>query len=320
MTKISVIVTAYNREKYLSDALNSIKIQTIDKDKIEVILVKNFPFIFDLDNLIAIEDNSEYVGEKIYKGLINSSGDIICFLDDDDTYDKEKLERVYELFNFFDPIYYHNNFKTIDKDKNPIEIESDYLKIPPYGKFNLNQTTLIVDEIITKKIKYYLKNNANFNSSSICIKREVLENYIDILRKIKVLIDSFLFYIAMLSPGKIVLDPLKLTSYRIHSIQTSSGSLQDLETYRNSFIKLLEKVIHDIEVINSLYMEKSININLNDVILYKLLYGIFSNTKVETQLRFDKNLILYYLLYLSPKFFKDIFINQQFKKNVKERK
>ncbi|MFP3287223.1 MAG: glycosyltransferase [Acidilobus sp.] len=39
---ISVIVTAYNRRRYLPFALRSLETQTLPRDKFEVIVVKNF--------------------------------------------------------------------------------------------------------------------------------------------------------------------------------------------------------------------------------------------------------------------------------------
>ena len=39
---ISVIVTAYNRRKYLPFALRSLEAQTLLRDNFEVIIVKNF--------------------------------------------------------------------------------------------------------------------------------------------------------------------------------------------------------------------------------------------------------------------------------------
>jgi Glycosyl transferase family 2. len=39
---ISVIVTAYNRRRYLPFALRSLEAQTLPRDRFEVIVVKNF--------------------------------------------------------------------------------------------------------------------------------------------------------------------------------------------------------------------------------------------------------------------------------------
>jgi len=39
---ISVIITAYNRREFLSDSFNSVKNQTLSRDKYEIIVTKNF--------------------------------------------------------------------------------------------------------------------------------------------------------------------------------------------------------------------------------------------------------------------------------------
>jgi len=49
---ISVIVTAYNRRRYLPFALKSLEAQTLPKDKFEVIVVKNFDDK-ESDNIIS---------------------------------------------------------------------------------------------------------------------------------------------------------------------------------------------------------------------------------------------------------------------------
>lgn len=102
---VSVIITAYNRQKYLGNALNSVLNQTLDKDKFEIVVIKNFELSeINYNNIIDIYDDQEYLGEKIYKGLHESKGDIICLLDDDDMYREDKLERVTSFFKVFHPI------------------------------------------------------------------------------------------------------------------------------------------------------------------------------------------------------------------------
>ncbi|WP_048816751.1 glycosyltransferase family 2 protein [Caldisphaera lagunensis] len=95
--KISVIVTAYNRKKYLPYALQSLEQQTLDKDKFEVIVIKNFEDqlsdkIIERNNWknMVIEENNT-LGEKLSLGIDESKGDIITFLEDDDMYKPERL-------------------------------------------------------------------------------------------------------------------------------------------------------------------------------------------------------------------------------------
>jgi len=39
-----------------------------------------------------------HIGERIVDALKYASGEVICFLDDDDLFDKEKLHYIYNIF------------------------------------------------------------------------------------------------------------------------------------------------------------------------------------------------------------------------------
>jgi len=103
MPHISVIATAYRRRQYLYNALLSLKAQTLSKDKYEVIVVKDFEDS-KVDSLIkdmgwkSVYSDEEYQGRMYINGLKEADGDIIAFLDDDDTYMPNKLEYVYNVF------------------------------------------------------------------------------------------------------------------------------------------------------------------------------------------------------------------------------
>jgi len=103
MPHISVIVTAYKRRQYLYNALLSLKAQTLSRNKYEVIVVKDFEDP-QIDNLIkemgwkSIYSNEEYQGRMYLNGLKEADGDIITFLDDDDTYMPNRLEYVHNVF------------------------------------------------------------------------------------------------------------------------------------------------------------------------------------------------------------------------------
>ncbi len=321
---VSVIITAYNRQKYLGSALNSVINQTLDKDKFETVVIKNFEFNeINNRNIIYIYDNQEYLGEKIYKGLHESRGDIICLLDDDDMYSKDKLERVTSFFKAFNPIFYHNNFVTIDDKGNEIKIVEDYLKIPPYASFSLPEFTLALEDNRKTNIRNLLKLNVNFNSSSICVRREILENSSQYLKKIKAIIDSFIFYSSLLSEGNILLDPAKLTYYRIHSLQTSSGNTKNIKEYKESFSNLFKKAVEDFYVIMEMLngkISENINETVNEELLrYKLLYKIFSGNNISIKTKFNIRLINYYLLSLLPTFLRNLYIKDQYNRTKKVR-
>lgn len=114
--KISVIICTYNREKYLPTALKSLIKQTIEPKDYEIIIVNNN----STDNteeisIRFIEDNPQlnikYVVEKQKglsvarnRGILESSGEIIVFIDDDAEVTENYLEEAIKFFNDYPDI------------------------------------------------------------------------------------------------------------------------------------------------------------------------------------------------------------------------
>ena len=70
--KVSVVITAYNRKQFLSQAIESIAKQEIDRSEFEVIVVSNFELDDSLFNEgIAISSivMDGTVGEFLYSGV-----------------------------------------------------------------------------------------------------------------------------------------------------------------------------------------------------------------------------------------------------------
>lgn len=140
--KVSVIIPTYNRAKYIKRAVNSVVSQTYSN--IEIIIVD--------DNLTG-SDDSIYIHKEIVKldtrilivktdgkvgggkarniGVENSSGNYLAFLDDDDIYLPEKiqkqlffmLENNYEMsiqdiewYDEKEKLIEHRTFEYIDSD------------------------------------------------------------------------------------------------------------------------------------------------------------------------------------------------------------
>ena len=119
---ISVIITAYNRKEFLKEAVNSVLDQTLDKDIYELIVIKNFITEFDQEwksrGIKLIYKPVGSIGDFLYTGVSHSRGSIISFLDDDDTFAKNKLKIIYNEFSKNPSIvYYHNNCKVIYENK-----------------------------------------------------------------------------------------------------------------------------------------------------------------------------------------------------------
>ena len=134
--KISVIVPTYNAEKYLMHGINSIINQNFGFENIELILVDdnskdNTPQkIKELSNeypnvkIIFLEGNSGSAAKGRNTGIDNATTDYIMFLDQDDKYDENMCETMYNTIknNNVDIVmckyksFLHNKFYEYDND------------------------------------------------------------------------------------------------------------------------------------------------------------------------------------------------------------
>lgn len=128
--KISLITVSYNSEETIRDTFESVKGQSIDKAKLEYILIdgnsidKTLEIANDYSEIIDISVSEADTGiyNAMNKGLSLASGDIIGFLNSDDTFaDDLFLEKVLEKFTenknteivFSDINYVNHNGKII---------------------------------------------------------------------------------------------------------------------------------------------------------------------------------------------------------------
>lgn len=103
MEKISVIVPAYNVEKYLAETLDSLAEQTLDDFEVIIIndgstdstqkiidkYVKNYPF------MRCVYQKNAGVSAARNKGIAVAEGKYLAFLDGDDLYARDALENFY---------------------------------------------------------------------------------------------------------------------------------------------------------------------------------------------------------------------------------
>lgn len=208
--KTSVIIRAYNRKQFLRDAVNSVREQTVKPD--EVIIMKNFedPEIDKLDGEFVLMKPSGSLGNQIKDIIMRLTGDIVLFLDDDDRFSKDKVERVKEKFS--DGVsYYHNGHALIDETGNRMK---GYMHKQP-------KTPLKVNSLSELKFAIRSRNDVSlhpilFNTSSVAIGKSVLIPYISVLPDLIDGTDWFFFFLALNEHVEMYFDPDPLTEYRIH--------------------------------------------------------------------------------------------------------
>ena len=107
---ISVIICTYNRDKYIYNVLKSIAENTLSRDKYEIVLVNNNStdstetecnrFCTDYSNvkfryLIETNQGLSYARNR---GIQEAEGNVVVYVDDDATINKEYLQTYYDFF------------------------------------------------------------------------------------------------------------------------------------------------------------------------------------------------------------------------------
>ena len=161
----------------------------------------------------CIRFSTEQMSEMLLLGLKNSRGNIICFLDDDDLFTEEKLQRVYEVFsNHPNLVYYHNNYLRF-RDGGNLE----------KGLFWTNKGLYIPrKKMKVKKIREAIRKVGNFNLSCISVKRSHMGIISYKNWNFNYLPDSMLFYF-MLGRGDFIVDSKVLTHYHSHKSVSNQG-------------------------------------------------------------------------------------------------
>lgn len=247
---ISVIITAYNRRKFLLEAVQSVLNQTLGREKYEIIVIKNFRD--DTIDKLAEENHiknimmNDIIGNYLYKGITEARGNIISFLDDDDIFFQNKLEVVYNIFKSNSKlVFYHNLPQFIDELKTPLNKSGNAL---------------------------------SFNLSCISIKKNIVN--LQNIKNIYILQDSFMLYSAFESNGLIISGKQLLSYYRLHnSASNFNGSNVTKIQFKN---KLNQTFISQLEVFENYFKSRKakkyiinymVTLKLNNNIFYKLGYS-----------------------------------------------
>lgn len=212
---LSVVVTAYQRKSFLIQAVESVLSQSLNRTFYEIIVVKSFSDV-DIDNYLSknlvksvLQPQNSSMGDDIVAGLKVATGDVICFLDDDDIFENSKLETIMHEFEADPKLdYFHNNYTIVNE------------QLLPTASINYFRTSdrLFVDTSqlrIEGALQIY-KSAGSAISSCISIRRRVLDRIMQHLSGLTHNPDSVFFFSALSSNGHLVIDPRALTRYRVH--------------------------------------------------------------------------------------------------------
>ena len=228
MTFVTVIIIAHhNRKQYLKSSLESCLNQTLGREFYEIVIVKDY-LDPEIDLLVAKERliqiiSQGTIGNNLVDGIENSSGDVICFLDDDDLFCSDKLEIVKSNFE--------NDQKLVFLRNEILEVDSKLERLNRLKEWGTkNERNIIFSKFtLGEKIPEEILRNSGL-MSCISVRKSLLIQHTDYLRYLTTNQDIFIFYAAVASAGNLLLIPHQLTKYRFAaSVTRINGNFQ---TYR----------------------------------------------------------------------------------------
>lgn len=249
-TLISVVITAYNRKEFLPFAIQSVLEQDAPHDLFELILVTNMKEKFIPSGTTVksreIFDDSINMGGMLKKGIIESAGEYVVFLDDDDVFTKDKISKILEVLKTSKFDYYHNGTDFIDVSGN---------------KTAYNWRTTRLSKEVNKSwkkrnIRKFLQNGLDFNMSSTAIKKRTIEKYLHYLDQLSANPDRFFLYMVLEEGGVVYMENSPLTLYRLH--KSTSRPVDDTQNFVKYYNTLFTKSLSSMKLIESILNKKQL--------------------------------------------------------------
>jgi hypothetical protein len=220
---IAVIIGAFRPRPYLRSAVNSVLVQTLGRDRVELQVTLGFE---DRDlmgwlanaNVPARVDGEPRIGPWLLRAVAATRAPLVAFLDDDDEFEPDRLAHVVQVFREHPEVgFYRNRVSVLDGEGHPVpparwrSLEQDAsfdttgpVVVPPGPKEGLL-------ELATERSR------VSFTSSTMVVRRELLQTkWAEAFSRTQ-LPDLSLFLSGALGPYGLYLDDRRLTRYRFHS-------------------------------------------------------------------------------------------------------
>lgn len=203
-------MTVYNRPQYYTEALDSLVNQT--EPDFELLVYSNINIDYDISKFLDIKIIHPEVNEMalwLSDAILRAKSDKIVFLDDDDTFIKNKVEYV----NNIDFGYFHNDYTHITEGKHN-----------PGKGFNMSCIAI---------------NRKYFHELPVALEKNVE------LGKIP---DSFVYWYALENNIPVTITDKKLTNYRFRDYRTLQIRAIDSTKKQNEYLKIADKYFNSAKV------------------------------------------------------------------------
>ena len=213
-----------DRKDFILNALDSIKIDENLKKICKIIVIKNFvdeKIDKSISKIVSLNlySNKLGLGQKIVELTeFLDEDEMIAFLEDDDLYFKEKINRIIEVLTVNENIYfYHNAFVSIDLNGKCI---STY-------KNNIINCRIMNSSTQSKQIFQVILNGGAHNLSSMVIRCSLIKTYITLISEINYTLDHVLFLLSLESGHDMYFDNKVMTKCTIHNSSSRPSLIEN---------------------------------------------------------------------------------------------
>ncbi len=158
-SKVSVIIPMYNSEKYIEKCINSVIEQTYNN--IEILIINDCSTDSSLNIVKNIKDErikvitfTENKGVSIARneGINLATGDYICFIDSDDFWVKEKIEKQLEFIEKNNYEFIYSNYSFFRNEK---ILKTTHVPLKLTYEQAIKNTTIFISTVMLdmKKLK-----------------------------------------------------------------------------------------------------------------------------------------------------------------------
>lgn len=231
--KCSVILPVYTRNEFVNQALSSLENQDIDKNFFEVLIISNIEIKLERSynlNMQIVKSEQKPLAGKLAQGILMAKNEVITFLEDDDLYCKERISTILRFFSSNNDLtYFHNGFIQFRHSKILINKHKSFSQ-PSKHKIITTKESKFSDINNADEI-YLYKKHADYNLSSIALRRNFIVDYVEILSHLRSrYLDTFVFSIALYKGNLLMIYSKVLSLIRIHAANAS----QSVEASRKS--------------------------------------------------------------------------------------
>lgn len=229
--EVAVVVGAWDRDEFLLRAVRSVRAQTVAPDRYEIVVVTNLTdprLLAELSELGArvVVSHETEIGRFQRDGVAASRAPWVAFLDDDDEFEPRRLERFFEVLGRRPQLgFYRNRVTVIDRGGAPVPKEA-WRSIEVDGAFDRLGEVYLSPDDRSRALELGIERTwATFNSSTMIVRRELLDGEVGPAFDRQRLPDTLLYLAAVLRPVGIFLDPQRLTRFRFWGA-SATGSVR----------------------------------------------------------------------------------------------